>query len=60
MKKVHNVVHVQRPNKKKSWWPSGKSLELRGLLPLWSLIINFRANRISRGTRKLAWTLTLN
>ena len=38
MKKVHNVVHVQRPNKKKSWWPSGKSLGLKGLLPLWSQV----------------------
>jgi hypothetical protein len=58
------------------WWPSGKSLEPRGLLPLWSqvralwlliwwsleayMVINFRARRISWGARKLARTFTLN
>jgi hypothetical protein len=51
------------------WWPSGKSLKPRGLLPLWSqvrplwlfiwwllkvyMVVTFRARGISRGARKL-------
>ena len=58
------------------WWPSGKSLGLRGLLPLWSqiramwlliqwpleayMVVNFRARGISRGACKLVRTPTLN
>jgi len=58
------------------WWLSGKSLGPRGLLPLWSqvqalwlliwwpleayMVVNFRARGISRGTRKLTRTPTLN
>jgi hypothetical protein len=58
------------------WWPSGKSLGPRGLLPLWSqvralwlliwwpleayMVVNFRARGISWGARKLARTPTLN
>jgi hypothetical protein len=58
------------------WWSSNKSLEPRGLLPLWSqvrvlwlliwwpleayMVVNFRTRGISRGARKLARTPTLN
>ena len=38
MEKVHNAVHLQRPNKKNSWWLSGKRLRLKSLLPLWSQV----------------------
>jgi len=64
--------HRWKPSR---WWPSGKSLGLRGLLPLrsqvrtlWSLIwwpleaymvVNFMARGISRDTRKLARTPTI-
>jgi hypothetical protein len=66
----------KRGRKPSRWWPSGKSLGPKGLLPLWSqvralwlliwwpletyMVINFRACGISWGARKLAWTLTLN
>jgi hypothetical protein len=58
------------------WWPSGKSLGSRGLLPLWSqvrtlwlliwwpleayMVVNFRTRGISRGASKLVRTPTLN
>jgi len=58
------------------WWPSGKSLEPRCLLPLWFqvralwlliwwsleayMVVNFRAREISWGARKLARTPMLN
>jgi len=70
-------LHWQETFRKKPsrWWPSGKSLGLRGLLSLrsqvrtlWTLIwwpleaymvVNFRARGISRGARKLARTPTI-
>jgi len=58
------------------WWFNGKSLKSRDLFFLWFqvqtmwlliswslevyMIVNFRAREISRGTRKLARTPTLN
>jgi len=72
MVKQKEYIHFE-PSR---WWPSGKSLGPRGLLPLWSqvralwlliwwpleayMVVNFRAREISRGARKLARTPTLN
>jgi hypothetical protein len=63
-------------SKPSKWCSSDKSLGPRGLLPLWSqvramwlliwwplevyMVVNFRARGISRGTRKLTRTPTLN
>ena len=73
---VFIVIRILYQEEISRWWSSSKSLESRGLLPLWSqvramwlliwwpleayMVVNFRARGISRGARKLARTPTLN